>query len=441
MTTKTKRNQNLALSGVLLALVVLLAAVPQAGAVPQIMTEYGDQMAWRNAEINAMGGTGTALYRGGMSNIFNPAFLVMEETHRMDFGFSLDQEHEDRFVPLFDGFESYLTDVAISSNRQHYYQTDFAIAASVLDGDFPLSVGVSLADRYPFSYTFDEEVRNPSTAGGIDDRDAIIQERRRKVTGTLRNLSLGAGLGIFDLVSFGAAVHYAFGTRTEVRTVRDYDDAARSYNERDEFQMDGVNFTLGLRGVITERVELGAAWESQLSATGDFSTTELDESGEMINPFEGRYLYPNVYRMGLTFRPRTDPRTVFTLEYEHKPWSELTDSANLEDQDAVELEDVNEVRIGLQHTFYNGMPLRFGFRYFDSYADDEANASVFTAGVGMPLGNGLLSASLELSKLTSVQDHQFPYPGDFLDGQYNSDPQARVEDTRFRVGVSYKLEF
>ena len=440
MTMKTKRNQNLALSGVLLALVILLVAVPQVGAVPQIMTEYGDQMAWRDAEINAMGGTGTALYRGGMSNIFNPAFLIEEKNSRLDLGFSLDQEHEDRFVPLFDGFESFVTDVAISSNRQHYFQTGFGVAGRILDGDFPLSVGVSLADRYPYSYTFDEEVRNPSSATG-NDRDRVIQERQRKVTGTLRNLSLGAGLDLFEGLSFGAAVHYAFGTRTEVRTVRDYQDDSLSYSERDEFQMDGVNFTLGLRGIITERVEVGFAWESQLSATGDFTTTQTDDLGQPISPFEAEYRYPNVYRAGLTFRPRTDPRTVFSIEGEYKPWSELQDSLNPVTVEADELEDVVDIRIGLQHTFYNGMPLRFGFRYFDSYADEEANASVFSAGVGVPVGNGLLSASMELSKITSIQDHQFPYPDEFLGPQFEADPQARVADTRFRIGVGYKLEF
>jgi len=446
MTMKTQRNQNLAVSGVLLALVVLVLTVPQAGAVPQIMTEYGDQMAWRDAEINAMGGTGTAMYRGGMSNIFNPAFLVHEENYRLDLGFSLDQEHEDRFVPLFDGFNSYLTDVAISSNRHHYWQSGFGIAGRILKGDFPLTLGVSLADRYPFSYVFEEEVRNPSPATG-DFRDSVLQDRQRKVTGTLRNLSLGAGLGLFERVSIGAAVHYAFGTRTEVRSVRDYQDENESYHEQDEFVMDGVNFTLGLQGVLTERVELGFAWESQLSATGDFTTTQLDTLGDPIVPFEATYRYPNVYRVGLTFRPRTDPRTVFTIEGEYKPWSEMTDSLNPMTNEGEELQDIGDVRIGVQHTFYNGMPLRFGFRYYESYADEEANASVFSAGVGMPLGNGMLSASLELSKIASVQDHQFPYPDEFWtdpndpDNTYIGDPQARVEDTRFRIGVGYRLEF
>ena len=49
----------------------------------------------------------------------------------------------------------------------------------------------------------------------------------------------------------------------------------------------------------------------------------------------------------------------------------------------------------------------------------------------MPLGKGMVSVSLELSKIDSVIDHQFPYPADYFGPAYTADPQARVEDTRF----------
>ena len=84
---------------VLLSVAFLLAGVLPASAVPALMTDYGDQFAWRGAEINGMGGTGSALYRGGLSTIYNPAFLVDEESVRLDVGFSLDQEHEDPHLP------------------------------------------------------------------------------------------------------------------------------------------------------------------------------------------------------------------------------------------------------------------------------------------------------------------------------------------------------
>ncbi len=106
-----------------LGLVAVFGMATPALAGPQIMSAYGDQLPWYGAEINAMGGTGTAVYRGGLSNIFNPALLMDEKGYRLDAGVMLDQEHEDRFQPLFDSFDSWVVDAAIAANRNHYWQT------------------------------------------------------------------------------------------------------------------------------------------------------------------------------------------------------------------------------------------------------------------------------------------------------------------------------
>lgn len=444
-----KMQKSVRLGGVgvcVMTLVLLAVAALPAFAVPQIMSTYGDQTPWFGAEINAMGGTGVGIYRGGMSNIFNPALLADATGYRLDAGVMLDQEHEDRFQPLFDTFDSWVTDAAIASNRHHYWQTGFGFAGQFLQDSHPIAVGVSLADRYPFSYTFEEELRNPSPfppAQGEPARDALIEQRQREITGTLRTLSVGVGTNVHPRISVGAAVHYAFGTRNEVNSVSDFvvSDGDASYRDEDTFDMSGVNLSVGVRGVINERVEVGLAWESALTADGDLKNVYTDGTGSVSTTHGASYEYPQMFRAGLTFRPRTDPRTVFTIEAEYKPWSELVDSEHPGDNNPQNLNDVTDVRVGLEHTFYNGMPLQFGFRHIDSYTDRDAGASVFSTGVGAPVAGGMLSCSLELSKISSVQEHLFPYPTDFFGDNFRADPLARVDDTRFRVGVGYKMEF
>jgi len=430
----------------ILAVLGLLATASTVGAVPQIMTEYGDIMGWRNADINAMGGTGVALYRGGMSNIYNPAMLATADGGRFDLSFSLEQEHEDRFQPLFDSFDSWVTDAAIASNRDHYWQSGFALAGRPFGEETPVRAAISLVDRYAFGYRFEEELRNPSPfppGGGEPARDAIIEERTRKVTGTLRNLSAGVGVDVDPKISVGATLNYAFGKRNEVNSVRDRIEADNSYNNEDELDINGVNFILGARVVLTERVELGLAWESELSADGTLTQAHYNAADGVTTDtsMDAYYRYPQIVRAGLTFRPQTDPRTVFTIEGEWTEWSELKDSQTAGDEFATPLENTMDVRIGLEHLFYNGMPLRFGFRHFDTYADRDAGSSVFSAGVGFNAMEGQISVSLELGKITSIQPHQFPYPDDYFGDSYVTDPEARVEDTRFRLGVGYTLDF
>ena len=424
-----------------LTCLLLLAVAGPAWSVPQIMTEYGDQVPWLGADINAMGGTGAALYRGGMSNIFNPAFLATATSHRLDAGLSLDQEHEDRFQPLYDTFGSFVADVAIVSNRQHYWQTGFGLVIHEPIGDFPMTIGLSLADRYPYSYTFEEEVRDPDFAS--DPRDSILEERTRKVTGTLRAASLGLGFGVTDWLSAGATLHYAFGTRSETTSRRMYTGDVDGINELYDFDMDGVNVTLGLRGRVSERVEIGVAYENALTASGtaDLAYHETRNDGapdtDMSATVEDAYFrYPEIYRAGITFFPRTDPRTVFTVELEYMAWNEFEDSLNQVTNGIDELEKTLDVRIGLEHMFYNGVPLRFGFRHLPSYRDKDAGSTIFTAGTGMPIGGGMVATSVEIIKITSFQEHQFPYPDGFL-----VEDIARVEDTRFRVSLGYTVNW
>lgn len=434
--------------GGLAAAVVLLTVLASGTVVaaPQIMTAYGDQMGWFSAEINAMGGSGAALYRGGYSTVLNPAMLGKAKGYRLDAGLVLDQEHEDRFQPLFDSFDSYVTDAAIASNRHHYFATGFAVAGRPAGDGSPIGVGLSLTDRYPFDYDFNEELRNPSPfppQSGEPARDTIIEERAREVSGTLRDLSVGVGWTVSERIALGAAAHYGFGTRTEIMRVRDFVTPENSYNHKSEFDMDGVNFTLGAHGVVSERVEVGVAWESKLSASGDWLQTDYDADTDATTETmsDAYFKYPQAFRAGLTFLPRTDPRTVFTMELEYRTWSDMEDWRVPGDDNPQHLEDTTDVRIGVQHLFYNGMTARFGFRHFESYLDKEANSSVFSAGVGAPFGGGMFSASLELAKITSIQGHQFPYPTNYFGDSFVVDPMARVEDTRFRIGAGYKVEF
>lgn len=423
---------------------LVLAGAALAG--PQVTTTYGDPFTWLGAESAAMGGTGAATYRGGMSTLFNPAFLVAETGRRLDSGIVLDQGHEDRFQPLFDSFDSWVIDAAIASNRQHYWQSGFGFAARVGKGERAVAIGVSLADRFPYGYSFSEELRNPSPfppGSGEPARDMLIAVRERKVTGTLRALSVGIAAETSKDFSIGTAVNYHFGTRRDESSSIDLDNAGtnESYRTSDELKLSGANLTAGLRARVNERVELGLAVETNLRATGDWRRRDVDLApAAATDTTSGAfYDYPWCARAGLSFRPRNDLRTLFTVEVEYRPWSELRDGT-LDDVTPI-LHDAADVRLGVEHVFYNGMPLRFGFRHMASYADRDAAITAFTAGTAAKVGEGSLGASIELAKTTSVLAHQFPYPTAYFGDSFVADPMARVEDTRFRVGVSYTMEF
>jgi hypothetical protein len=415
---------------------------------------YGSPSTYLLPEINGMGGTGTALYRGGVSNVLNPAFLVLEQTTRIDAALAVAEVREDRLMPLYDTFESFVTDIAIASNRHHHFASGFGLAHRL--GTTPATAALSLTERYDFSYDFTEEVRDPDPFAS--PRDQILQDREVAIDGAIRALSGGLGVALHPAVSLGLALHYAFGTRGEVLSQRFYLDPESNFNYDAELDLDGLNFTLGLRIQPSERLELGLAYESPLEVDGDLTGTVY----EGASPAAGSPVlddvtirYPRRYRAGATYRPRAEPQTVFSVEGIYSEWSDVHDTRQAATEPlvappvdvaggpaALPLEDTVDVRIGVEHIFYNGMAARFGFRHLDSYADREAGTSFFTGGVGMPLVGGQLGASVEVSKTAFYQGHWFSYPDFEISGRpLLSDDQSRVENTQFRFGMGFRRAF
>ncbi len=423
-------------------LAAALLAVPAGPVVAGSVLDvpYGSPAGTQGAEIDAMGGTGAAIYRGGLSARFNPALLADEQAHRVDGALSLYQDHEDRFQPLWDSFGSYVADTAIASQRSHYFDSGFGAAKRVGRG---LAVGAALSTLYDFTYDFDEQILDPDP--GADVYDQILEQREWRADGRLRALTLGVAFNTPDeRLSVGVSGNYAFGTRTLTeyrRFVQDQDD---SYTNTGEQAFAGGNAVLGLRAKLTPRLEIGAAWETPLIVKGDEDlTTETfhvgaDTTEILASTRDGEVRYPNRYRFGFTLYPRSEPRTVFTAELVFSEWTGLEDN-RFDDDNQPRLEDTVDVRLGVQHTFYNGVPLRFGFRRMDSYTEKEAGASFFTSGIGIPWQRGLFHVSVELSKTESYQEHWFPYEYD--DSDIETDPIARVEETRFRLGAGFTYLF
>ncbi|MBC8426530.1 hypothetical protein H8E07_20635 [bacterium] len=440
-----KRQNNIhsafGLAGILL--VGLLTALPGTATAGSVLDmPYGSPAGTLGAEVDAMAGTVTSYYRGGLSARFNPAMLSEEKNHRFDGSLSLYQDHEDRFQPLWDSFESYVTDTAIASQRNHYFDTGFGAALRATKG---LAVGASVSTLYDFTYDFAEEIRDPINQPGSDPDDMILEERSWRSGGRLRVLTLGVAMSTPDeRLSVGLAGNYAFGTRKNEVNRRFFQDQGDSYNTNREHWLEGSNAVLGVRIKATPRFEIGAAWETPLKVSGeltdltDIFAVGADTVATSAMSKDASIEYPNRYRVGFTLYPRSEPRTVFTAEMIFSEWTKLEDSEFPVDAQP-RLEDVVDVRIGVQHTFYNDVPLRFGFRRMDSYSDHEAGATFFTSGIGVPWQHGLFHVSVELSKVTSRQEHWFPYEYD--DPDIYTAETARVEDTRFRLGAGFTYQF
>jgi long-subunit fatty acid transport protein len=237
--------------------------------------------------------------------------------------------------------------------------------------------------------------------------------------------------------SFGIALQYVYGKIESTMAQEYFAEPENSIMMTSSTELDGFATTAGMAYRFNERMDLAATFNSGLHVQGDQNSVLYSELVDPIvaSDVDESIRYPRNYSLGMAYYPRSELKTVFTMEAVFSEWSELEDDSM---EEGPFLEDTIDFRVGVQHTFYNGVPLRFGFRHRDSYSDSEASVSYFTSGVGVPYGGGIISASVELSKTSSYQEHWFEYPNT---NDFPVDPISRVEETRFRLGVGYRYMF
>jgi long-subunit fatty acid transport protein len=106
----------------------------------------------------------------------------------------------------------------------------------------------------------------------------------------------------------------------------------------------------------------------------------LPRKGDPEGSFKMKY--PASYHLGVSFRPRNELLTVIEGNVRYVKWSDAGNQA----LGGLTFNDIYEWAIGVEHVFYNGRPVRFGFTYKPSPTDDETSEAAITVGSGMTIG-------------------------------------------------------
>jgi len=206
-------------------------------------------------------------------------------------------------------------------------------------------------------------------------------------------------------------------------------DEDETTSERLERDLSGLSFTLGAVGQIGDRLDLGLSFETPVQLDGDFRFTDgtVDSSSKKAVEF------PLRLQVGGVYHPRNTYQTTFALDVVFMPWSKASDDL-IPDQN---LNDIWQVRFGLEHIFYNKLPGRIGFRYAESYALEEAEVATFTFGFGYIMNSLLIDLGGEVGKRNSRQEPLRERSA--VDAPYAGEGRDWVQDTvvRLTLGVDY----
>jgi hypothetical protein len=381
---------------------LLLGVAAGATAATLLDIGYGTPAGGATARSLAMGSTGIALRQGSDALFLNPALLVPAAGRvELDVTAGAIQANEERLYPIFDSFNGYQTETIVATNRNTYGSAAGGIAWR-LPSAHPIALGAGVFDRFGFDYDYFEEVRDPSG-------DDIQQEREIAVDGCLRSISFGCASEVVRDVQLGLVLHrYTGEPSATVRTANLVTQATTTREIRQP--LDGWGWSVGAWGRAGERIDLGVSFEGPFQVDGAFAS-RTQGTGSAIDSTASRALdYPGTLRFGVAYHPRNELRTRFAVEFERRFWETLDETQLDVFGDSLAVRDTWDFRVGLEHLFYNGLPLRFGFRYLENYADPESGRTVFSVGVGYRVAGIALDATGLYSRQTSRQGFPFPAP-------------------------------
>ena len=353
-------------------------------------------------------GTGSEVFQGsarcvGMGEVsllcedspravaLNPALLARFDRPVLSAAYRLVTAEEDWSLPVHDSFDALLGYEAYSHNRNTYHDGDFSLATGGLSSLGGVSFGLAYLPAYDFDYDFYQEVRDRSTTSVPGDK--IIAKGFVEGGGVIRSLSVGAGKSFTDKVSVGLSIDYLWGDYSIETRLTEIDTIKVNCWERalvetsvafEASELGGIRYRAGLTYEVNNRIEIAAAYTSEAELDGDYETGSV-EGLMWFLPREGNLegslvmKYPASYGFGVTYRPRNELATVIEGNVRYVKWTDAENQA----LGGIVFEDIYEWSVGVEHVFYNGQPLRFGFTFKPSPVDDETSEAAVTIGSGM----------------------------------------------------------
>lgn len=353
-------------------------------------------------------GTGSEVFQGsprcvGMGEVsllcedspraaaLNPALLARFARPAFSASYRLVVTEENWLLPVHDSFDALLGYETYSHNWNTYHDGDFSVTSGAIAGLGGVCFGLAYLPAYDFDYDFYQEVRDRSTTSVPADK--IIAKGFVEGSGVVRSLSFGVGKSLMDKISVGLGFDYLWGDYdiaarlTEVDTLKVpcWDrSVAETSDVFEASDLGGMRYHLGLTYEVNRRVEIAAAYTSEAELDGDYRSGPggglmwfLPREGDLEGGFSMKY--PASFGFGVAYRPRNELSTVIEGNVRYVKWSDADNEA----LGGMDFEDIYEWSVGVEHVFYNGQPVRFGFTFKPSPADDETSEAAVTMGSAM----------------------------------------------------------
>lgn len=337
---------------------------------------YGQSVDAVTARSLGLGGAGLAAGDAFMAATHNPALAINSDgVLSFNAGTRLYNLEEDRAFPYYDNFEGFVDygSYYFQSNWYGSYYGQLVYAPDFTDL-MNLHISTGFMPFMDFNYDYFEEVRSTGFDDGLLAYNIIENEGMLSLVPLnialqpLENLSVGVGVGLLT----GDVTYYEH-IESKNLALSEIDTTINVNNELDG---NPVLLSAGFNYQVNERLTLGATFRSAYTVKTKASlkygaVTDTTGLGRSVD-------YPERIGVGFDYRFENILAARLMVDYYYEFWSDFKDSWN----EDINFDDTYNIRVGVEHIFFDDIPFRAGFNYGTMREDKSLTRTVLSVGSG-----------------------------------------------------------
>ena len=367
------------------------------------------------------GGSASAL-------LTNPALLgYSKQKLSLIAGLNAFSIKEKRSFPVQDSYGDFLADNTYVLNQNWF--PDFQVGINTK----PLArvrFAMLLNHTNLSDFQYEEEVRG--SLYGEYNRDPLVGYNRLSNRYSVFNTSLGMAVNPWKSLWLGAALNFITPDfaeqKYEIQVIKPSDyqasDHTISYIVEPKFES-AITGNFGMAFDVTKHLSLAISYRlpyntvqkgGLLYLVNDTTQTLPVLAIDSVFAIEKvTYRQPGELRFGLCLKPVNIIPTQLFFEIVYQNWKDVTtkyqfrsdanpnDIPNNFSDVPIPYRNVTKIHLGIEHIFFSGMPLRFGFYHDPNPINAEMNRNWFTAGTAYQFGN----FNLEISGAFTTCDYKY----------------------------------
>jgi hypothetical protein len=318
---------------------------------------FGRRMSYSDAQ--SLGLAGNDLFKPTVF-LNNPlAKSVSKMTIGLSYSFGFLQER--RTKQVYDQFDNSLGELSFAENL--FTRGNIGNFSFLYPLNF-MNIGIDLKPQYIYDYYFYREFR--------DDFYAKIGEEKLEVIGTTYNASLMLGKEFADKFGVGAGLNYYFGSRKF-----SYHDSILNSTPVDAETTgspSGIGFTVGISAMPIDQLLIHFNYQSGMN----LKNWENSISKK----------YPANYNLSVSYLAAGEIPTKLGLSMQYTDWK-VFDST---------FQKTIEVGLGIEHTLFNSVAFRYGFRFEPSFAPPSVHQGLVSIGWGFMIGNVQIDVGADVKR-------------------------------------------